>query len=117
MSDNQHSDAPVRRVMVVEDDNSFGELLRYQLKREGFEPVIVRSGEEGLARLAEIDPDVILMDIMLPGIDGCALLGEIHPLHKELPIVMMTAAGSVELAVDCMKRGAYDFLTKPFDFD
>ena len=110
-------DAPVRRVMVVEDDNSFGELLRYQLKREGFEPVIVRSGEEGLARLAEIDPDVILMDIMLPGIDGCALLGEIHPLHKELPIVMMTAAGSVEMAVDCMKRGAYDFLTKPFDFD
>ena len=57
----------------------------------------MRSGEEALARLAEIDPDVILMDIMLPGIDGCALLGEIHPLHKELPIVMMTAAGSVEI--------------------
>jgi DNA-binding NtrC family response regulator len=111
------SEAVVRRVMVVEDDNSFGELLRYQLKREGFEPFIIRTGEEALAKLAEIDPDVVLMDIMLPGIDGCALLGEVHPLHKELPIVMMTAAGSVEMAVDCMKRGAYDFLTKPFDFD
>ncbi len=118
MSDAQHTEVPaVRRVMVVEDDNSFGELLRYQLKREGFEPFIIRTGEEALAKLAEIDPDVVLMDIMLPGIDGCALLGEVHPLHKELPIVMMTAAGSVEMAVDCMKRGAYDFLTKPFDFD
>jgi DNA-binding NtrC family response regulator len=103
--------------MVIEDDGSFGELLRYQLKREGFEPHVMRSGEEAMARLAELDPDVILLDVMLPGIDGCALLGEIHPLHKELPIVMMTAAGSVEMAVDCMKRGAYDFLTKPFDFD
>jgi DNA-binding NtrC family response regulator len=103
--------------MVVEDDSSFGELIRYQLKREGFEPHVMRSGEEALARLAEIDPDVILLDVMLPGIDGCALLGEIHPLHKEIPIVMMTAAGSVEMAVDCMKRGAYDFLTKPFDFE
>ena len=118
MSDAQHTEVPaVRRVMVVEDDNSFGELLRYQLKREGFEPYIIRTGEEALQKLAEIDPDVVLMDIMLPGIDGCALLGEVHPLHKELPIVMMTAAGSVEMAVDCMKRGAYDFLTKPFDFD
>jgi len=103
--------------MVIEDDASFGELLRYQLQREGYEAHIIRSAEEGLTRLGEIEPDVLLLDIMLPGKDGYTLLGEIHPLHKELPIVMMTAAGSVEMAVDCMKRGAYDFLTKPFDFD
>ena len=109
--------APIRRVMVIEDDASFGELLRYQLQREGYEAHIIRSAEEGLTRLGEIEPDVLLLDIMLPGKDGYTLLGEIHPLHKELPIVMMTAAGSVEMAVDCMKRGAYDFLTKPFDFD
>jgi len=103
--------------MAIEDDASFGELLRYQLQREGFETIIVRSGEEGIARLAEVEPDILLLDVMLPGKDGCALLAEIHPTHPELPIVMMTAAGSVEMAVDCMKRGAYDFLTKPFDFD
>jgi len=103
--------------MVIEDDPSFGQLLRYQLEQEGFETHIIRSGEEGLARLAELDPDLILLDVMLPGKDGCALLAEIHPIHPELPVVMMTAAGSVEMAVDCMKRGAYDFLTKPFDFD
>jgi DNA-binding NtrC family response regulator len=108
---------PQRRVMVVEDDNSFGELLRYHLKREGYETHIIRTGEEALARMAEIEPELLLLDIMLPGKDGCALLGEIHPLRPEMPIVMMTAAGSVEMAVDCMKRGAYDFLTKPFDFD
>ncbi|HYF48122.1 MAG TPA: sigma-54 dependent transcriptional regulator [Planctomycetota bacterium] len=106
-----------RCVMVIEDDPSFGELLRYQLQRENYDVHIVRSGEEGLNRLNEIEPHVILLDVMLPGKDGTQLLGEIHPVHPEIPIVMMTAAGSVEMAVDCMKRGAYDFLTKPFDFD
>jgi DNA-binding NtrC family response regulator len=108
---------PTRRVMVIEDDASFGELLRYQLQRENYDVHILRSGEEGLNRFPEIEPDVVLLDVMLPGKDGTQVLGEIHPNHPELPIVMMTAAGSVEMAVDCMKRGAYDFLTKPFDFD
>jgi DNA-binding NtrC family response regulator len=118
MSDSKTPEAvQQRRIMVIEDDASFGELLRYQLQREGYETHIIRSGEEALSRLAEIEPELVLMDVMLPGKDGCVLLGEIHPLHPEMPIVMMTAAGSVEMAVDCMKRGAYDFLTKPFDFD
>ena len=108
---------PVRRIMVVEDDASFGQLLRYQLQGEGYEVHILLTGEEGLARLAEIEPDLVLLDIMLPGKDGCVVLNEIHQLQKELPVVMMTAAGSIEMAVDCMKHGAYDFLTKPFDFD
>ena len=108
---------PARRVMVIEDDLSFGELLRYQLQREKFEAHILRSGEEGLARCSELEPDVVLLDVMLPGKDGTVVLGELHSAHPDLPIVMMTAAGSVEMAVDCMKRGAYDFLTKPFDFE
>jgi two-component system, NtrC family, response regulator AtoC len=103
--------------MVIEDDPNFGKLLRFQLQREGFEAHIIASGEEALSRLQELEPDVVLMDVMLPGKDGTVLLGEIHQVHADLPIVMMTAAGSVEMAVDCMKRGAYDFLTKPFDFD
>jgi two-component system, NtrC family, response regulator AtoC len=106
-----------RRVLVVEDDVNFGKLLSFQLHREGFEPVICRSGEEALQRFSEIDPEIILLDVMLPGKDGTQLLPEFHATQPDLPIVMMTAAGSVEMAVDCMKRGAYDFLTKPFDFD
>jgi len=110
-------EAASRRIMVVEDDPNFGRLLTYQLQRGGYEVQLCVSGEEGLARLAELDPEVVLLDVMLPGKDGTAVLAEIHQSHAELPIVIMTAAGSVEMAVECMKRGAYDFLTKPFDFD
>jgi two-component system response regulator AtoC len=106
-----------RRVMVVEDDPNFARLLSYQLQREGYETLMCRSGEEALTRLGEADSEVVLLDIMLPGKDGCTVLNELHQTHPDLPVVMMTAAGSVELAVDCMKRGAYDFLTKPFDFE
>ncbi|MBI3828606.1 MAG: sigma-54-dependent Fis family transcriptional regulator [Planctomycetes bacterium] len=108
---------PPIRVLVVEDDASYGELLRYQLKQEGYEPILTRSGEEGLAKVVEADPAVILLDVMLPGKDGREVLAEIHQGHPDLPIVMMTAAGSVELAVECMKRGAVDFLAKPFDIE
>ena len=111
------STSAMRCVMVVEDDYSFGELLRYQLQRAGYEAHIFRSGEDGLAHLAELDPDVLLLDVMLPGKDGCVLLGEIHGIYPDLPIIMITAAGSIEMAVDCIKKGAYNFLTKPFDFD
>lgn len=105
------------RVLVVEDDASYGELLRYQLKQEGYEPVLVRSGEEGVQKSNEIDPAVMLLDVMLPGKDGREVLAEVHLAHPEIPIVMMTAAGSVEMAVECMKRGAVDFLAKPFDIE
>lgn len=106
-----------RRVLVVEDDVNFGKLLSFQLQREGFEPLICRSAEEALQRFSEVDPEIILLDVMLPGKDGTQLLADFHQTQPDMPIVMMTAAGSVDLAVDCMKRGAYDFLTKPFDFD
>ena len=84
------------RILVVEDDASYGELLRYQLRNEGYDPTLLRSGEEGLAKVAEIDPALVLLDVMLPGKDGREILAELHASHPELPVVMMTAAGSVE---------------------
>jgi DNA-binding NtrC family response regulator len=103
--------------MVVEDDPNFGRLLRFQLQREGFDVQIILTGEEALSRIGELEPDIVLLDVMLPGKDGTAVLAELHHVDSDMPIVMMTAASSVDLAVDCMRKGAYDFLTKPFDFD
>jgi len=109
--------APARRVLVVEDDPNFGKLLRFQLQREGMDVHIVQNGDEALGKFTELEPDIVLLDVMLPGKDGTTLLGEIHQVDRHVSIVMMTAAGSVDMAVECMKKGAYDFLTKPFDFD
>ncbi len=106
-----------RRVLVVEDDPNFGRLLRFQLQREGFEVHVVVNGDDAVSRAEEIEPDIVLLDIMLPGKDGVSVLIELRALNPDLPVVMMTAAGSVDIAVDCMRKGAYDFLTKPFDFD
>jgi DNA-binding NtrC family response regulator len=123
MSDTPNTNAPAadsnaaRRVLVVEDDPNFGKLLKFQLQREGMEVLVVPAGDEAMGRFGEFEPDIVLLDVMLPGKDGPTLLGEMIQHDRNLPIIMMTAAGNVDMAVDCMKRGAHDFLTKPFDFD
>ncbi|MCW8130469.1 MAG: sigma-54-dependent Fis family transcriptional regulator [Planctomycetota bacterium] len=107
---------PALRVLVVEDDASHGELLRYQLKQEGYE----RSSSTAAKRRAEGQRDRSRRDAAgrdAAGQDGREVLQEVHTTHPEIPVVMMTAAGSVEMAVECMKRGAVDFLAKPFDIE
>ncbi len=104
-------------MLVVEDDHSYGLLLRYQLENAGYTPVLTRSGEEGLQKLRETDPAAVLLDVNLPGKKGPEVLEEIHAISPELPVVMMTAAGTIELAVECMKRGAYDFMIKPLEVE
>ncbi|MCK6474311.1 MAG: sigma-54 dependent transcriptional regulator [Planctomycetes bacterium] len=112
------ADTPERpRVLVVEDDNSYAELLNYRLSRDGYQPLIARTGEDGLAKAADEEPAVVLLDVMLPGKDGRQVLSELKQSQPALPVVMMTASGTIELAVECMKNGAYDFLTKPIEFE
>ena len=74
-------------------------------------------GREGLARLAESVPDAVLLDMRMPDMDGSAVLAEITAGRPGLPVVMLTAFGSVGAAVEAMKHGAYDYLTKPADND
>ncbi|MCX7803958.1 MAG: sigma-54 dependent transcriptional regulator [Planctomycetota bacterium] len=106
-----------RKILIVEDDAALAELLAFQLRREGYDTAVVGTGEQALALVAASPPDLVLLDIMLPGTDGVAVLSEIAASHPDLPVVMMTAAGTIDLAVSCMKKGAYDFLAKPFEFE
>ena len=105
------------KMLVVEDDNSYGLLLRYQLEKHGHLPTIIKTGEEALQRLRDLEPGAILLDVNLPGRKGPEILDELRVIAPELPVVMMTAAGTIEMAVECMKRGAYDFLIKPLEID
>ena len=106
-----------RRILIVEDDAALAELLAFQLKRDGYDATVTGTGEDALTCVAASPPDAVLLDIMLPGMDGVAVLSEIAASHPDVPVIMMTAAGTIDLAVSCMKKGAYDFLTKPFDFE
>jgi two-component system response regulator AtoC len=106
----------MRRVLVVDDEPGVRESLRMVLK-DGYETTAVASGPEALSALGAGAFDVILLDIVMPGMDGLQLLEEIRGRHASLPVVMLTATKTVKTAVGAMKLGAFDYITKPFDID
>lgn len=105
------------RILVVDDQSSVRELLRAVLESDGHEVETAASGEEAVARLKTGFHDLVIMDIRMPGLDGVAALGRMKDLSPETGVVMMTAYASVETAVEAMKRGALDYITKPIDID
>jgi len=105
------------RILIAEDEKPQRELLEGFLRKEGFKVDGVGSGREALQRLRESVYDIALIDYKMPELDGLQTLREIRRLSPELPVVMMTAYGTVETAVASMKEGALDYLTKPIDLD
>ncbi len=110
-------DTQFSRVLVVDDEEPMRHMLELLLKREGFAVRTVASGEQALETLAQEVPDVMLSDVRMPGMGGLALVEAAHERHPQLTIVVMSAFGSVDLALDAMQRGAYDYISKPFKQD
>ncbi len=100
-------------VLVVDDDRLVNEYLMEVLQRAGYDCTAVFSGEEALARLHARSFDIILSDVKMPGMDGLELLQQIKTGDRETIVIMMTAYGTIEMAVKAIKNGAYDFLLKP----
>jgi DNA-binding NtrC family response regulator len=100
-------------ILIVEDEATLAKNIKTYLVRNGYEAETVSSAEDGLARLDSFKPDAVLLDLRLPGMDGLAALARFRAADANLNIIMITGHGSVETAVDAMKAGAYDFLTKP----
>ena len=107
--------SPSSRVLVVEDDQVLGRLLADLLRQADFASEHVISGEVALRELQTGRFDLVLSDLRLPGMDGLVLLSKITNRWPDVPVVMLTAHGSVPIAVEAMKRGAADFLAKPFE--
>src|SRR5258706_1797538 len=105
-----------RRVLIVDDEAGVRESLRMVLK-DSYEPVAVASGADALEALAAGGFDVLLLDIVMPGMDGLELLEEVRSRYPRLPVIMLTATKTVKTAVGAMKLGAFDYVTKPFDVD
>jgi two-component system response regulator AtoC len=105
------------RVLVVEDEREMRAMLEKGLTRRGFTPVAMPSADEALAKLAAEDFDVVLTDLRMPGMDGLALCERIALNRPDIPVVVVTAFGSLETAVAAIRAGAYDFVTKPIDVD
>ena len=101
------------RILVVDDDSGMLASLRGLFRSRGQEAVVARSGPEALDQLAGVD--AVVTDFAMPGMDGVQLVQAIHDRDESLPVILLTAHGSERVAVQAMKSGAYDYLTKPFD--
>src|SRR6478752_910777 len=102
-------------VLIIDDEAEIRESLQTLLEMEGFEVETAESGEAGLVQMAERTFDLVLLDLALPGRDGMEILSEIHAHDSRLPVIMITAYGTVENAVRAMQSGAANFVQKPWD--
>jgi DNA-binding NtrC family response regulator len=104
-------------ILIVDDDGALRTVLGSLISQDGLEAVFAESGEEALRILEERPVDVVVSDLRMPGLDGMTLLGRIGRSQPDLPVVILTAHGTIALAVEAMKAGATDFLCKPFERD
>ena len=102
-------------ILVVEDGKSQREMLRDFLKDEGYEVLEAENGEKALKKIKENYLDLLLLDYRLPGIDGMKVLEKVKHINPEIDVIMMTAYGTIETAVNAMKAGAADYITKPIE--
>jgi len=106
-----------KSVLVIDDDDSLRRVIEYTLDEAGFKVLTASDGRKGLQLFKEELPPVVLTDIQMPGISGYDVLQSIRTSHPEVRVIIVTAFGTVEQAVDAMKDGAFDYLTKPFSRD
>lgn len=103
-----------RKMLIVEDDENISELLGLYMEREGFQTVTAPDGEAALRLFKESDPDIVLLDVMIPKLDGWGVLREIR-VESKTPVIMITAKGETTDKVSGLQMGADDYIVKPFE--
>lgn len=101
-------------ILIVDDEKNYLVVLEALLLPEGYEVLTADNGHDALRMVQEADLDLVITDMKMSGMDGMALLEECKKVKPELPVIMMTAYGTIEMAVEAMKKNAYDYITKPF---
>ena len=105
------------KILIIDDDTSLRRVLEYNLQEAGYQVSAAASGEEGLRLFGEDTPSLVITDMKMPGMDGMQVLKNIKERSPETLVIMITAFGTVDIAVEAMKAGAYDYITKPFNRD
>lgn len=103
-------------ILLVDDEKDFVEMLSLRLEEEGHHVRKAYSGEEGLADLDKFEPDVVILDLKMPGMDGLTVLKAIKAKHPVVEVILLTGHGTIDTAVEGLKTGAFDYLLKPADF-
>lgn len=104
------------RVLLVEDDRLLAESLKFQMEKEGLTLDVCYTGDDGLHYMTETDYDLVLLDRLLPGMDGLALLRQARGRGSDTPVILLTALGELADKIDGLDAGADDYIVKPFEF-
>ncbi len=105
---------PRFRILVIDDEAAIRDSLRMTLEYEGYEFLAAATGQEGLALVEREAPDLVLLDVKMPGMDGIEVLERLRNMNESLPIVVISGHGTISTAVEATKKGAFDFIEKPF---
>jgi len=105
---------PKSRILVIDDEAAIRDSLKMTLEYEGYEFVGAATGQEGLALAEREAPDLVLLDVKMPGMDGLEVLDRLRAMNETLPVVVISGHGTISTAVDATKKGAFDFIEKPF---
>jgi two-component system response regulator GlrR len=104
------------KILLVDDDNNILKVIKMRLEAEGFQVETTEHVEKALKMATDIVFDLALVDLKLAGKDGIELMEDLHHINPEMPIIILTAYGTIETAVEAMRKGAYSYITKPFDY-
>jgi len=105
---------PKSRILVIDDEAAIRDSLRMTLEYEGYEFIGAATGQEGLALAERETPDLVLLDVKMPGMDGIEVLERLRNMNEALPVVVVSGHGTISTAVEATKKGAFDFIEKPF---
>ena len=106
-----------KKLLLIDDEENMLHMLSAYMKKQGYEIATASGGDEGVEQVDRFRPDLILCDLQMPGMDGLAFLVSMGEQLKDMPVIMMSAYATVDTAVQAMREGAYDFITKPFKMD
>lgn len=106
-----------KKILVVDDEKDACDTLTEILAEEGYETFSAMSGRAALNKVKKNKPDLVLLDIRMPEMDGVEVLKRIKKIDKDVVVVMITAYGTLDTAKEAMRLGAYDYITKPFDIN
>lgn len=106
-----------KKIIVIDDEQGICDLLKRIFESEGYEIKTETDPLKGIQLAEEDNPDCVLLDIKMPAMDGIDVLSKIKDYNKNIGVIMITGYGNIESAMESMKLGAYDYITKPFDID
>jgi two-component system, NtrC family, nitrogen regulation response regulator NtrX len=105
---------PKSRILVIDDESAIRDSLRMTLEYEGYEVLLAATGQEGLTLAERESPDLVLLDVKMPGMDGLEVLERLRAMTDTLPVIVVSGHGTISTAVEATKKGAFDFIEKPF---